>query len=43
MELVKGVHHFQTGPFNWYVVEEAGRITLVDAGFPGIFPSLKLD
>lgn len=29
------VHHFDTGPFNWYVIEEAGRLTLVDAGFPG--------
>ncbi len=29
------VHHFDTGPFNWYVVEDAGRLTLVDAGFPG--------
>lgn len=29
------VHHFKTDPFNWYVIEEAGRLTLVDAGFPG--------
>lgn len=28
------VYRFDTGPFNWYVIEEAGRITLVDAGFP---------
>lgn len=31
------IHHFKTDPFNWYVVEDAGRITLVDAGFPGHF------
>ncbi len=32
--IAPGVHHFDTFPFNWYVVEEAGRLTLVDAGFP---------
>ena len=35
MEIAKGIHHFKTGPFNWYVIEESGRLTLVDAGFPG--------
>jgi len=35
MELINGIHHFETGPFNWYVIEESGRLTLVDAGFPG--------
>lgn len=28
------VFRFDTGAFNWYVIEDAGRITLVDAGFP---------
>lgn len=37
MELAKGIYHFPTGPFNWYVIEEGGRLTLVDAGFPGHF------
>ena len=40
MEIIQGIHHFDTGPFNWYLLEEAGRITLVDAGFPchyGVF------
>lgn len=37
MELANGIHHFQTDPFNWYVIEEGGRLTLVDAGFPGHF------
>ncbi|MEK7315070.1 MAG: MBL fold metallo-hydrolase [Candidatus Eisenbacteria bacterium] len=35
MQVARGIHHFDTGPFNWYVIEEAGRLTLVDAGFPG--------
>ena len=34
MEIAPGIHHFDTGPFNWYVLEEGGRLTLVDAGFP---------
>ncbi len=34
MEILPGLHHFNTDPFNWYVIEEAGRLTLVDAGFP---------
>ncbi|MBI4893172.1 MAG: MBL fold metallo-hydrolase [Acidobacteria bacterium] len=37
MQIAPGVHHFNTDPFNWYVLEEAGRLTLVDAGFPGHF------
>lgn len=35
IELAKGVFQFPTGAFNWYVIEEGGRLTLVDAGFPG--------
>lgn len=35
MEILPGIHHFDTGPFNWYLLEAAGRLTLVDAGFPG--------
>lgn len=35
MEIAPGIHHFDTGPFNWYVIEEDSRLTLVDAGFPG--------
>ncbi len=35
MEIVPGIHHFNTDPFNWYVIEDGGRLTLVDAGFPG--------
>ena len=35
MEVAPGIHHFNTDPFNWYVLEEEGRLTVVDAGFPG--------
>lgn len=35
MEVAPGIHHFDTNPFNWYLIEEGGRFTLVDAGFPG--------
>ena len=37
MEVAKNVFKFDTGPFNWYLIEEGGRLTLVDAGFPGHF------
>jgi glyoxylase-like metal-dependent hydrolase (beta-lactamase superfamily II) len=33
MQIAPGVHHFPTGPFNWYLIEEGSRFTLVDAGF----------
>ncbi|MGV6813626.1 MAG: MBL fold metallo-hydrolase [Phycisphaerales bacterium] len=29
-----GVHHFNTDPFCWYLHEESGKLTLIDAGFP---------
>lgn len=35
MEIAPGVFYFTTGLFNWYVVEEAGRLTVIDGGFPG--------
>ncbi len=38
MEVAPGIHHFNTYPFNWYVIKEGGRLTLVDAGFPGHYP-----
>lgn len=41
MEIAKGVHHFDCGPFNWYLIEENGRLTLVDAGFPGHYKVYK--
>ena len=35
MKVTQNIHHFDTGPFNWYLIEESQRLTLVDAGFPG--------
>ena len=35
------IHHFDTGPFNWYLIEESGAFTLVDAGFPGHYRTLE--
>lgn len=35
-----GVYHFETFPINWYVVEQEGRLTIVDAGFPGYYQVL---
>lgn len=40
MEITPGIHHFPTDPFNWYVLAEGGRLTVVDAGFPGHFGAL---
>lgn len=34
MKIANKVHHFDCGSFNWYLIEEKGRLTLVDAGFP---------
>ncbi|MEL7060997.1 MAG: MBL fold metallo-hydrolase [Acidobacteriota bacterium] len=39
-EVAPGVHRFETDPFHWYVIEDAGRLTVVDAGFPGHWPTL---
>ncbi len=41
MEIVKGIHHFDCGPFNWYLIEDGGRLTLVDAGFSGHYGVLR--
>lgn len=41
MEVAKKIHHFDSGPFNWYLIEENGRFTLVDAGFPGHYSVYK--
>ncbi|MFI5136805.1 MAG: MBL fold metallo-hydrolase [Sphingobacteriales bacterium] len=35
MEIVKNVFKFDSGPFNWYIIKQNNRLTLVDAGFPG--------
>ena len=41
MEITSGIHHFDCGPFNWYLIEEEGKLTLVDAGFPGHYSIYK--
>ncbi len=41
MLVATGVHHFNTDPFNWYLIEDAGRLTLVDAGFPGHYKAFS--
>lgn len=40
MEIAPNIFRFETGPFNWYVVRDGNRLTLVDAGFPGHYPVL---
>lgn len=35
MEIVSNIYRFETGAFNWYIVRDQGRLTLVDAGFAG--------
>jgi glyoxylase-like metal-dependent hydrolase (beta-lactamase superfamily II) len=34
-EIADGIHHFDDGTVNWYLVDDGGRLTLIDAGFPG--------
>jgi glyoxylase-like metal-dependent hydrolase (beta-lactamase superfamily II) len=40
-EVVPGVHRLGTSTVNWYLVEEAGRVTVVDAGVPGYWDQLE--
>ena len=35
MEIADRVHHFTDFTFNWYIIEDEGRLTVVDTGFPG--------
>ncbi len=35
MEVAAGVHRLTKGIVNWYVVEDAGKLVVVDAGTPG--------
>jgi glyoxylase-like metal-dependent hydrolase (beta-lactamase superfamily II) len=41
LEIASGIYHFDTGPFNWYIIEENEELTLVDAGFPGHYNVFK--
>lgn len=40
MEITKGIHHFDCGPFNWYLIEENGRFTIVEQVLQGY---IKMD
>jgi glyoxylase-like metal-dependent hydrolase (beta-lactamase superfamily II) len=42
-DLVPGVHRLGTWTVNWYLVEDGGRLTAVDAGLPGFRDSLETD
>ena len=41
MEIAPGVHRFGSPLVNWYIVEEGGRLTLIDAGMPGYWRQLE--
>jgi len=41
VQLAPGVHAIGEGVVNCYLVEEAGRITVVDAGLPGLWSDLQ--
>lgn len=41
MEVASGVHRFGSRFVNWYLVEQAGKLTLVDAGLRGYWPQLQ--
>ncbi len=42
-DIVPGVYRLGDAKFNWYLVEEGGRLTAVDAGLPGFRGSLETD
>jgi glyoxylase-like metal-dependent hydrolase (beta-lactamase superfamily II) len=39
-EVANGVHRGGSSLVNWFLVEDGGRVTLVDAGVPGHWPQL---
>ena len=43
VEIVPGVYGLGSDMVNWYVVEDAGRLTAVDAGIPGFSKTLEQD
>ena len=42
-DIVPGVHRLGSSLVNWYLVEEGGRLTAVDAGLPGYRKTLLSD
>ena len=43
VEIVPGVYGLGTEMVNWYLVEDGGRLTAVDAGLPGFRETLDSD
>src|SRR4051812_31268689 len=43
VEIVPGAYGLGTGMVNWYLVEDGGRLTAVDAGLPGFRDTLDAD
>ena len=43
MEIAPGIRRLGTGRVNVYLIEEAGAITIVDAGLPGYFGDLQTE
>lgn len=41
MEVADRIHHFTSGLFNWYLVEDRQALTLIDGGFPGHYRLLR--
>jgi hypothetical protein len=42
-DIAPGVHRLGSSLVNWYLVEEGGRLTAVDAGLPGYRKTLLSD
>jgi len=42
-DIVPGVHRLGSSLVNWYLIEEGGRLTAVDAGLPGYRKALPSD
>jgi glyoxylase-like metal-dependent hydrolase (beta-lactamase superfamily II) len=42
-DIAPGVYRLGTSLFNWYLLEEGGRLTAVDAGLPGFKSSVDSD
>ena len=43
MEIAPGIHRLGEGLVNVYLLEEAGEVTIVDAGAPGYWKSLPAE
>src|SRR4249919_912953 len=39
-EVASGVHRAGSALINWFLVEDGGKVTLLDAGVPGYWPQL---